>query len=123
LPFLFQHDEEDQRRDQRDRRMKKARHSRYDHKYNSLRGDVVKPVLVPARQFPPAVIKWPTLRVPLVFNSLHMQPLSRSLCPMRRTVPACAQQGTAPRRKTALVLKLDAVHVCLKNMELPTGGV
>jgi hypothetical protein len=55
--FPLKQDEEDQRRDHRYGGMKQARHPRYDHKYDSLRGDVVKPVLVPARQFPPAVKK------------------------------------------------------------------
>jgi hypothetical protein len=57
----LQEKEEDQCRDRCDGRMDEAGQPRYGRKHNPVGGDVVKPVLVPARQFPPAVMRSLTL--------------------------------------------------------------
>jgi hypothetical protein len=99
--------------------MKKARHPRYDGKYNSLRGDVMKTVLVPARQFPPTVMKSPTLSIPTLFKSGHTPTISRSQCqtagplllrPARHGRSTQDRAGTQARCCTCLLEKCGIAY-------------
>ena len=104
------------------RRMNKTRQLRHNPKHNLECRNIVKAVLVPARQFPPAVCKLANImeHLPLQ-HRVHMKDLRVAVSNGAESAYRAVDGCWIAHSKAAMILKLYAVISCFDKVGVPIG--